>query len=50
MIGPSPLPIHISDDLMSDPKNVLPELVRRYLSSEPEEFAESILVVIFRIT
>lgn len=44
MIGPSPLPVHISDDLMSDPKNVLPELVRRYLSSEPEEFAESILV------
>lgn len=44
MIGPSPLPVHISEDLMSNPENVLPELVRRYLSSEPEEFAESILV------
>lgn len=44
MIGPSSLPVRISEDLMSDPENVLPELVRRYLSSEPEEFAESILV------
>lgn len=44
MIIPSLLPAQISDGLMSDRDNVLPELVRRYLSSEPEAFAEEILV------